>query len=79
MKELLIGCGKRTAKHIHLHDNYGGYTVKDDLHLPPGKGIVDFKTIFSSLKSIGYTGTMSLELKPQEIKPCLTFINTLIF
>lgn len=75
----LINAYPRRIKHIHLHDNYGGYTVKDDLHLPPGKGIVDFKTIFNSLKSIGYAGTMSLELKPQEIISCLAFINTLIF
>ena len=28
--------------HLHLHDNHGGVSPKDDLHLPPGEGIVSF-------------------------------------
>ena len=62
-------------KHIHLHDNLGGNTPEDDLHLPPGKGIVDFKNIFNSLRTIGYRGTATLELKPFEIKTCLEFVK----
>jgi len=65
-------------KHIHLHDNLGGNTPENDLHLPPGKGIVDFKNIFNSLKNIGYTGTATLELKPFEIKSCLGFVKKLL-
>ena len=65
-------------KHIHLHDNLGGNTPEDDLHLPPGKGIVDFKNIFNSLKNIGYRGTATLELKPVEIKSCLGFVKKLL-
>jgi sugar phosphate isomerase/epimerase len=33
-------------KHIHLHNNLGGNMPENDLHLPPGKGIVDFENIF---------------------------------
>jgi len=62
-------------KHIHLHDNLGGSSPEDDLHLPPGKGIVDFKNIFNSLRTIGYRGTATLELKPFEIKTCLEFVK----
>jgi len=62
-------------KHIHLHDNLGGSSPEDDLHLPPGKGSVDFKNIFNSLRTIGYTGTATLELKPVEIKSCLGFVK----
>jgi len=65
-------------KHIHLHDNLGGSSPEDDLHLPPGKGIVDFKNIFNSLRTIGYRGTATLELKPFEIKSCLGFIKKLL-
>jgi len=65
-------------KHIHLHDNLGGSSPEDDLHLPPGKGSVDFKNIFNSLRTIGYRGTATLELKPVEIKSCLGFIKKLL-
>lgn len=65
-------------KHIHLHDNCGGSTPEDDLHLPPGKGIVDFQNIFNSLRSIGYKRTATLELQPFEIKPCLRLVKELL-
>ena len=65
-------------KHIHLHDNLGGNTPENDLHLPPGRGIVDFKNIFNSLRNIGYRGTATLELKPVEIKSCLGFVKKLL-
>jgi len=65
-------------KHVHLHDNLGGNTPEDDLHLPPGRGIVDFKNIFNALGRIGYKGTATLELKPFEIKSCLRFVKKLL-
>ena len=65
-------------KHIHLHDNLGGNTPEDDLHLTPGRGIVDFEAIFNGLSKIGYKGTATLELKPFEIKPCLGFVKQLL-
>jgi sugar phosphate isomerase/epimerase len=65
-------------KHIHLHDNLGGNTPENDLHLPPGRGIVNFKNIFNSLNNIGYTRTATLELKPVEIKSCLGFVKKLL-
>ncbi len=65
-------------KHIHIHDNLGGNTPEDDLHLPPGRGIVHFKNIFNALSKIGYIGTATLELKPFEIKSCLGFVKKLV-
>ena len=65
-------------KHVHLHDNLGGNRPEEDLHLPPGRGIVDFKNIFAALGTVGYEKTVTLELKPQEIKPCLAFVRKLI-
>ena len=51
-------------KHLHVHDNLGGTTVKDDLHLPLGEGIVDYPRIFSILKNKGYNSTITMEVKP---------------
>jgi sugar phosphate isomerase/epimerase len=65
-------------KHLHLHDNFGGDVPEDDLHLPAGKGIVDFEGIFSALHTIGYEGTATLELRPHEIRSCLGFIKGLL-
>jgi sugar phosphate isomerase/epimerase len=53
--------------HIHAHDNHGGVTVKDDLHLPLGEGSVDYRAIFRSLLEKGYASTISLEVKTQEM------------
>jgi sugar phosphate isomerase/epimerase len=71
----LIAAYPDRIKHIHIHDNLGGNSPKDDLHLPPGEGIVDFRGIFDALRGIGYTGTATFELRPQEIKSCLPFIK----
>jgi sugar phosphate isomerase/epimerase len=65
-------------KHIHIHDNRGGHSPADDLHLPVGDGIVDFKRIFSTLKAIGYHGTMTLELRPWEIGKCINTVQELL-
>ena len=65
-------------RHIHVHDNRGGNSPDDDLHLPVGEGIVDFKRIFQQLKGIGYCGTMTLELRPREIKKCLGYVRQLL-
>ena len=65
-------------RHIHLHDNLGGDSQTDDLHLPVGKGAVDFDGIFRKLNQIGYNGTMTLELKPAEIKESLGAVKQLL-
>ena len=62
-------------KHIHLHDNLGGTSVTDDLHLPVGKGIIDFEWIFKNLSLIGYNRTMTLELRPDEIRENLDTVK----
>jgi sugar phosphate isomerase/epimerase len=62
-------------QHIHLHDNLGGTSVKDDLHLPVGKGIIDFDGIFKKLSLIGYNRTMTLELRPEEIRENLDTVT----
>jgi protein FrlC len=44
--------------HIHLDDNNGDF----DSHWIPGKGNVDFKSLFHNLKKINYSGFLSAEL-----------------
>ncbi len=55
----------KLIRHVHLHDNHGGQSRDDDLHLPIGDGTVDFGAIMNSLISMGYDETMTLELKPE--------------
>jgi sugar phosphate isomerase/epimerase len=75
----IIEAYPQRIRHLHLHDNMGGNSVDDDLHLPVGDGIVDFHGILGALKEAGYKGTATLELKPQEIKRCLPFVKTLLW
>lgn len=53
--------------HLHLHDNHGGMSVKDDLHLIPGEGEVDFLGLFQRLQAKGYHHRATLELAPHEL------------
>jgi len=50
-------------EHIHIHDNRGGKSPKDDFHLPLGEGTVDYPRILSLLKERGYRSTVSMEVK----------------
>ena len=75
----LIAAYPYRIKHLHFHDNMGGNSVNDDLHLPVGDGNVDFQGILNTLKKAGYKGTATLELKPEEIKRCLAFVRTLLW
>jgi sugar phosphate isomerase/epimerase len=65
-------------KHIHLHDNFGGTSPDDDLHLPVGEGKIDFHKIFQKLRAVHYSGTMTLELRPDQIKSCLGYVKHLV-
>jgi sugar phosphate isomerase/epimerase len=53
--------------HLHVHDNRGGTSVKDDLHLPLGDGIVDYSAIIASLIKRGYDSTIAMEVKPRDM------------
>ena len=54
--------------HLHLHDNHGGKSHKDDLHLIPGEGKVAFAELFRMLKERGFDRTATLELAPHEME-----------
>lgn len=66
-------------KHVHVHDNRGGNSHTDDLHLPPGEGVIDFKILFAALHRIHYDRTVTLELKPHEIRKCLAYVSELVY
>jgi sugar phosphate isomerase/epimerase len=70
-------CPER-IKHIHLHDNLGGTSPDDDLHLPVGQGRIDFQKIFERLHAVRYSETMTLELRPDQIEGCLGHVRLLI-
>ncbi|MGA3279631.1 MAG: sugar phosphate isomerase/epimerase [Smithella sp.] len=53
--------------HMHVHDNNGGTSVKDDLHLALGEGSVDYKAIIKALIIKGYDSTITMEVKPKDI------------
>ena len=55
-------------RHVHLHDNHGGNSAKDDLHLPIGEGKINFSAILTKLRRAGYTHGLSLELKQAHVK-----------
>jgi len=68
----------KKIKHIHLHDNRGGSSYRDDLHLPPGEGIIDFEAIFEKILENRYKGTITLELRPPVIEACLGYVRGLL-
>ncbi len=58
---LINNFGKR-LRHVHAHDNFGGFGTNPDLHLPIGRGSIDFLQIFQKLKEINYSGNITLEI-----------------
>ena len=74
----LENCPER-IKHIHLHDNNGGNSPDDDLHLPVGEGKIDFQEIFQKLHAVQYKGTITLELRPDQIESCLERVKRLVY
>ena len=64
----LIETYAERIKHVHIHDNYGGDTPADDLHLPLDQGNIAFKPILLTLCKSGYNRTITLEVPPQSLK-----------
>ncbi len=68
----------KNVRHVHVHDNVGGTGVKDDLHLPLGEGVIDFEGIFCELMKMGYDGTVTLELKPEQLESSLVLAKSMV-
>ncbi|MFW9924268.1 MAG: sugar phosphate isomerase/epimerase family protein [Candidatus Thorarchaeota archaeon] len=58
----ILSSFKKQLKHIHIHDNLGGFSEEGDLHLPIGVGEIDFKKFFNKLIELKYDDTISLEI-----------------
>ncbi len=53
-------CSERLI-HTHLSDNDG----KEDLHLVPGKGNIDWKKVTKTASATGYKGVLMLEIRKE--------------
>ncbi len=74
----LENCPDR-IEHIHLHDNHGGSSPDDDLHLPVGQGQIDFHKIFQRLHAVYYERSITLEMRPDQIESCLRYVKQLVY
>lgn len=52
--------------HVHIHDNVGGDTYYDDLHLPLGEGRIDFAGILAGLGGLPQEITITFEMPRQK-------------
>ena len=52
-------------KALHVHDNYG----KDDLHLLPLHGTIDWRDFSRALHEVNFDGVLSLECTPRKTLP----------
>ena len=68
----------KRIRHVHLHDNWGGQSQDDDLHLPIGDGTLDFRAIVASQMSTGYDGTITLEVKLEFQVNCRVTVEELV-
>jgi sugar phosphate isomerase/epimerase len=54
-------------EHVHVHDNRGGTSVADDLHLALGDGRIDYPAILTILKEKEYSSTITMEVIPADM------------
>lgn len=52
--------------HVHIHDNVGGNTYYEDLHLPLGEGRIDFEPIMLALRKLPREITITFEMPRQK-------------
>jgi sugar phosphate isomerase/epimerase len=65
-------------EHVHVHDNMGGRSPKDDLHLPLGQGVVPIKDILTGLVLSGYDGTVTLEVPNEALEDSLAKVKEMV-
>lgn len=67
--EFTLNCFDR-IQHVHIHDNRGGNSPADDLHLPLGEGTIDFAPMLEGLKNKGFNKTITIEVRPEHLAFC---------
>lgn len=65
-------------RHVHVHDNHGGNSAKDDIHLPIGEGVIDFPPILAALVRAEFDGTITLELEPDALVESRARIRSIV-
>lgn len=61
--------------HVHIHDNVGGNTHHEDLHLPLGEGRIDFAPIMTALKRLPQEITITFEMPRQKASEGLFWLR----
>ena len=61
--------------HVHIHDNIGGDTYYEDLHLPLGEGRIDFAPIMRALKALPQEVTVTFEMPRQKAHEGLLWLR----
>ncbi|MHB0914992.1 MAG: sugar phosphate isomerase/epimerase family protein [Thermoleophilia bacterium] len=61
--------------HVHIHDNVGGSTQYDDLHLPLGEGRIDFAGIMAGLGGLPREITITFEMPRQKAWESLLWLR----
>lgn len=75
--DLIEKFGERLM-HVHAHDNRGGNSPADDLHLPLGEGIIDFQSIFQTLHDAHYNRTVTIELARDHMRSAWETIEAVL-
>jgi sugar phosphate isomerase/epimerase len=70
-------CCFERIRHVHIHDNRGGNSPRDDLHLPLGAGTIDFAPILNGLKQRGFDRTITIEVRPEHLAGSSTTLQQL--
>ena len=65
-------------QHVHVHDNNGGRSPKDDIHLPVGQGVVPIKDVLIGLVAGGYDQTITLEVPVEALEDSLTKVKEMV-
>lgn len=61
--------------HVHIHDNVGGDTYYEDLHLPLGEGSIDFAPIMAALAELSQEITFTFEMPRQKAYESLEWLR----
>ena len=61
--------------HVHIHDNVGGDTYYEDLHLPLGEGRIDFAPIMAALAELPGEVTITFEMPRQKAYESLLWLR----
>lgn len=74
---------QRKIFHIHLHDNFGSpeknlkKSHRPDPHLPPGRGVINWKKVIGALREINYRGYVEVECEVKDMAAAVEYLGKL--